>query len=91
MEMRVLERDKNALRISIETPDDTVVYPLINELLKDEDVAEAKYSVGHPQLDKPVLFVRTKKGKPQAAIHKAAEALAGQFREARQLFEKELK
>ena len=91
MEMRVLERDKNALRISIETPDDTVVYPLINELLKDEDVAEAKYSVGHPQLDKPVLYVRTKKGKPQTAIKKAAESLAGQFREARQLFEKELK
>ena len=40
MEMRVLERDKNALKVSIETPDDTVVYPLINELLKDEDVAE---------------------------------------------------
>jgi len=91
MEMRVLERDKNALKVSIETPDDTVVYPLINELLKDEDVAEAKYSVGHPQLDKPVLYVRTKKGKPQTAIKKAAEALAGQFREARQLFEKELK
>ena len=91
MEMRVLERDKNALKVSIETPDDTVVYPLINELLKDEDVAEAKYSVGHPQLDKPVLYVRTKKGKPQTAIKKAAESLAGQFREARQLFEKELK
>ncbi|MEK6851024.1 MAG: DNA-directed RNA polymerase subunit L [Candidatus Thermoplasmatota archaeon] len=91
MEMKILERDKNALKVSIETPDDTVVYPLISELLKDEDVAEAKYSAGHPQLDRPILFVRTKKGKPQAAIKKAAEALAGQFREARQLFEKELK
>ncbi len=91
MEMRVLERDKNALKVSIETPDDTVVYPLINELLKDEDVAEAKYSVGHPQLDKPVLYVRTKKGKPQTAIKKAAESLSGQFREAKTLFEAELK
>jgi DNA-directed RNA polymerase subunit L len=91
MEMKVLDKDKNALRIEIEGPDDTVIYPLINELLKDEDIAEAKYSVGHPQLDKPVLLVRTKKGKPQTAIKKAAEALAGQFREARQLFEKELK
>ena len=91
MEMRILETDKNALKVEIEGPDDTVIYPLINELLKDEDVSEAKYSVGHPQLDKPVLYVRTKKGKPQAAVKKAAESLAGQFREAKRLFEAELK
>ena len=91
MEFKVLETEKNALRVEIEGPDDTVIYPLINELLKDEDVAEAKYSVGHPQLDKPVLYVRTKKGKPQTAIKKAAESLAGAFREARTLFEAELK
>ena len=91
MEMKVLEKEKNTLKVEIEGPDDTVIYPMINELLKDEDVAEAKYSVGHPQLEKPVLYVRTKKGKPQTAIKKAAEALAGQFREAKQIFEKELK
>ena len=91
MELRALEKEKNAVRIEIEGPDDTIIYPLITELLKDEDVAEAKYSVGHPQLDKPVLYVRTKKGKPQAAIKKAAESLSGQFREAKQLFEAELK
>ena len=91
MELKVLEKEKNALKVEIEGPDDTVIYPLINELLKDEDVAEAKYAVGHPQLDKPVLYVRTKKGKPQSAIRKAAESLAGQFRVARQAFEKELK
>ena len=91
MEMRSLERDKTTIRLEIDGPDDTIIYPLINELLKDEDVAEAKYSVGHPQLDKPVLYVRTKKGKPQAAIKKAAESLAGQFREAKSLFEAELK
>ena len=91
MEFKVLEKEKNALKLEIEGPDDTVIYPLINELLKDEDVAEAKYFVGHPQLDKPVLYVRTKKGKPQAAIKKAADGLAGQFREARALFASELK
>ena len=91
MELRALGTEKNAIRIEIEGPDDTVIYPLINELLKDEDVDEAKYSVGHPQLDKPVLYVRTKKGKPQAAIKKAAESLAGQFREAKSLFKAQLR
>ena len=91
MEMKVVEKEKNTLKVEIDGPDDTIIYPLINELLKDEDVAEAKYSVGHPQLDKPVLYVRTKKGVPQAALKKAAEGLAGQFREARKLLEEQLK
>ena len=91
VELKVVEREKNALKIVIESPDDTILYPLINELMKDGDVAEANYSVGHPQLDKPLLFVRTKKGKPQVAIKKAAESLAGQFHEVRQMLAKELK
>ena len=91
MEFRVLDRDKSGLKLEIDGPDDTIIYPLINELLKDEDVLEAKYSVGHPDLDKPVLYVKTKKGKPQAAIKRASDSLAGQFREARKLFEAQLK
>jgi len=91
MEFRVIDRDKNAVKLEIDGPDDTVIYPLINELLKDEDVSEAKYSVGHPDLDKPVLYVKTKKGKPKAAIKKASDSLAGKFREARKLFEAQLK
>jgi DNA-directed RNA polymerase subunit L len=45
---------------------------------------------GHPQLDKPVLTVEVKEGKPQAALKKAAKSLANQFAEARQLVEKQL-
>lgn len=91
MEFRPLEKEKNTVRLEIDGPDDTVIYPLIGELLKDEDVVEAKYSVGHPDLDKPVLYVKTKKGNPSAAIKRASDSLAGQFREARKLFEAKLK
>jgi hypothetical protein len=35
--------------------------------------------------------VKTRKGKPQAAIKKASDTLAGRFREARKLFEAQLK
>ena len=91
MEFRVLDKDKNTVRLEIDGHDDTVLYPLVNELLKDDDVAEAKYSLGHPDLDKPVLYVKTKKGKPHTAIKKASDSLAAQFREARKLFEAQLK
>jgi len=36
------------------------------------------------------LYVRTKKNPPQAALKRAAEALAGQFRDAKALVEKAL-
>jgi DNA-directed RNA polymerase subunit L len=53
-------------------------------------VADARYTTGHPQLDKPVLVVEVKEGKPQAALKKAAKSLTNQFQEARQLVEKQL-
>ena len=90
MQLRLLEKQKDSLRIEVANPDDTVIYPLITALLKDEDVADALYYTGHPQLDKPVLTIRTKKGSPQAALKRAAGGLADEFADAKKLLEKEL-
>ena len=91
MQFTVLEKSKDLLRLQIEQPDDTLIYPLLNQLLRDEDVADAKYNAGHPQLDKPVLLLRVKKGKPQTALKNAAEALSKEFGEARAAVKKELR
>ncbi len=90
MQLRLLEKQKDSLRIEVANPDDTVIYPLIAALQKDEDVADALYYTGHPQLDKPVLTVRTKKGSPQAALKRVANGLAVEFTDAKKLLEKEL-
>lgn len=90
MELKLLEKDKTSIKIEIINPEDTLIYPLISTLLKDEDVSDAQYYTGHPQLDKPVLYVRTKKASPQAALKRAAETLAGQFHDAKALVEKAL-
>jgi hypothetical protein len=66
------------------------IYPLITALLKDPDVLDALYYTGHPQLDKPVLTVKVKKGSPQAALQRVAEGLAAEFAGAKGLLEKEL-
>lgn len=91
MQLRLLEKTKDSIRVEVANPDDTVVYPLIAALQRDEDVADALYYTGHPQLDKPVLTIRTKKGSPQAALKRVADGLAGEFSEAKKLLEKELK
>lgn len=91
MQLRLLEKGKNSIRIEISNPDDTVIYPLLTALQKQEDVTDARYFTGHPQLDKPVLTIETKKGNPQAILKKVAEELAGEYASAKQLLEKELK
>jgi DNA-directed RNA polymerase subunit L len=90
MELRPLETTKDSVRIEILNPDETVLYPLITALLKDPEVEDALYYTGHPQLDKPVLTVKMRKGNPQAALRRVAEALAAEFAGAKQLLEKEL-
>lgn len=90
MQLRLLEKQKDSVRIEVANPDETVMNPLITALLKDEDVADALYYTGHPQLDKPILTVRTKKGSPQAALKRAATVLADEFAGAKKLLEKEL-
>jgi len=90
MELKLLEKKKDSIKVEIQDPDDTLVYPLLHELLSDKNVKDARFVTGHPQLDRPVLIVEVKDGKPQAALKKAAKSLSSQFAEARQLIEKQL-
>lgn len=89
MEFHVAAKGKNELTLEIDEADDTLLYTLITRLLEDADVSEAKYAIHHPQLDKPTLYLRTKKGKPKTALKRAAESLAKDFAEARGMVEKE--
>jgi DNA-directed RNA polymerase subunit L len=90
MEFKLVEKKKDSIKVEVLNPDETLIYPLIHELLQDKNVEDARYTTGHPQLDKPVLSVKVKDGKPQAAVKKAVKSLANQFLEARQLVEKQL-
>jgi DNA-directed RNA polymerase subunit L len=90
MEFKLVEKKKDSIKVEVSDPDDTLIYPLIHELLQDKNVEDARYVTGHPQLDVPVLVVKVKDGKPQAAVKKAAKSLANQFLETRQLIEKQL-
>lgn len=90
MEFKLLDKKKNSIKVEILQPDETLINPLIHELLQDKNVVDARFTTGHPQLDKAILMVEVKEGKPQASLKKAAKALANQFLEARQLVEKQL-
>jgi DNA-directed RNA polymerase subunit L len=91
MELELIEKGKDSIKIRIKDADMTLISPLVSELLLDEGVAEVKFTTGHPELDFPVLYVRVKNGKPQTALKRASKSLANQFKEAREKLEKELK
>jgi len=90
MELKLLKKQKDMIQLELIGGEDTLIYPLIHQLLEDENVEDASYTAGHPNLDNPVLTVKVKDGKPQSAIKKAARALASEFATAREFVEKKL-
>ena len=90
MKIDILERSDKELYIEMDITDMTLLHPLVEELIKDKNVDVAEYKIGHPELDKPVLHIKTKSGKPETAIKKATKSLIETFTGLKDGFEKEL-
>ncbi len=84
MELELIEKDKDSIKVQIREVDMTLITPLVSELLSDEIVSEVKYVTGHPELDLPTLYVKVKSGKPQTALKRASKNLSNLFKEARE-------
>ncbi len=74
--MRVLNKEKNTITLEMLNYDNTILRPLIDEILKDDQVEEARYYIKHPIIDNPEIFVRVKTGKPQAAVKRSIKRLS---------------
>lgn len=79
MELKVVEEKEKELTVSVVGVDDTLMHPLLAELLKNEKVAEAKFLKGHPELDVPSIFIKVTSGDPKTALKKAAENLNNEY------------
>jgi len=62
MDFEILEKTDTTLEMQIKNADDTIMYPLIEQLVKEEKVTNADYSVEHQELDDPVLRVEVAEG-----------------------------
>ncbi|MEM0448303.1 MAG: RpoL/Rpb11 RNA polymerase subunit family protein [Methanomassiliicoccales archaeon] len=91
MEIQLLDKEKDSIKIQIKDADMTLISPLVKELLEDELVTEVKYTAAHPELGFPTLYVKVSSGKPQTALKRAAKALSNNFKEAKEKLAKELK
>lgn len=91
MNMKILVKEKDRLDIELDQRDMTLLHPLVEELLKDKNVVEAQYIMGHPELDKPVLRIRVSTGKPETVLKKVAKGLVDDFSGFKEFLEKEAK
>ncbi|EQD68555.1 DNA-directed RNA polymerase subunit L [mine drainage metagenome] len=77
--IRIIEKDKTSITFEVLNYDNTLLRPLVEELLKDEQVEESNYYIKHPVIDNPRVYVKVKSGKPQAAIKRSINRLTKIF------------
>jgi DNA-directed RNA polymerase subunit L len=88
MELQVVEKEHDLLRVELPKGEETLLIPLVEALQGEEKVVEARYIIGHPYLDRPTLVLRTKGEKPQAVLKRVLKELADLYGDALQDFEK---
>ncbi len=89
--LKVVEKEKDSITLEMLRYDNTILRPVVEELLKDEQVLESRYFIKHPVIDNPQIYVRVKSGKPQAAVKRAIKKLSKTYENLSADLTKELK
>lgn len=82
MEFEVLEKSEDRLEIKVLDSEASVMYPIIEQLIEDERVENANFSVEHQELDDPVLSLTAVEGEhPKEILTDIAKSIKGQYSE----------
>jgi len=92
VEIKVLKKTSNELKIEIEGEGHTFCNVLQKALLEDDTIEMAGYNIEHPLTSNPTVYVHTKeKRKPETALIDAAKKVQKQNKEFKKSFERALK
>jgi len=88
LNIKVLKKTPNELRIEIEGEGHTFCNVLQRALLEDKTVEMAGYDIPHPLVANPVVYVRMKEGrkpekKPETVLREAATKIKNQTKQFR--------
>lgn len=75
MNIKVIEKEKNKLKLEIIGEDHTFCNALRKELWNDKDVTVAGYNIEHPLVSNPVLTLETEKKDPEKVLESAIRRL----------------
>ncbi|MDH5440489.1 MAG: DNA-directed RNA polymerase subunit L [Candidatus Bathyarchaeota archaeon] len=91
MQIKVLKKTSNELRIEIEGEGHTLCNLLEKVLLEDESIDMAAYNIPHPLISNPAIYIRTKgRRSPETALKDAADKILKIEKNFRASFEKAL-
>ncbi len=94
MNIKVLKKTSDEIRIEIEGEGHTFCNVLQRALLEDKTVEMAGYDIPHPLVANPIVYVRMKekrKKKPETALREAAAEIKHQTKQFHTSLEKALK
>jgi len=81
MELKTLRKTKTELELEITGEDETILHPITHILLQNDDVEYAACMADNPLAPKKHLFIRVKKGTPEAALKKAVKYLHDEIKD----------
>ena len=90
MKLKTLKRDKRELRLEVGGESHSFCNALQHFLLKDDTVEFAGYNIQHPLVGNPVIYLRTKRRRPENVLIDAARSLDRTLDGLRKTFQKAL-
>ena len=84
----MVEKEHDMLRVELPREEETLLVPLVEALQAEEKVVEARYYLGHPFLERPSLYLRTKGEKPQQVLKRVLKDLSDVYGDALSDFDK---
>ncbi len=79
MQLQLVEKTENSIKIGLIDADTTIITPIIEKLDKDKKVKIVRYIETHPELDTPELYVEMYEGDPVKAIVDASGEVSKYF------------
>ena len=91
MELKTIKKTGKELELEITGENETILNPITQLLLQNEDVDYASYMADHPESNKRRLYIRVKKGEPGDVLKKTVKQLEEEVKTFSKTFEEKSK
>ena len=90
MKIKALKQDKHELRLELGGESHSFCNALQYFLLRDDAIEFAGYNIQHPLIGNPVVYLRTKRRRPENALLDVTHSLEKTLNEVKKTFQKAL-
>ena len=81
MKLEKIKKTSKELELEITDENETMLNPITEKLLENDDVDYASYIADHPESNKRRLYIRVKKGEPIDLLKKALKEVEAELKD----------